>query len=103
MTAKARIYQQPKTAMQSGLANSHDWILEFAPAAPRQLDPLMGWSGSADTQAQIRLKFDTQEEAVAYAERQALSYAVELARPRRMKPKAYADNFKFNRAENWTH
>jgi hypothetical protein len=63
----------------------------------------MGWSGSSDTRGQIRLKFDTQDEAVAFAERQGLAYSVELARPRRMKPKAYADNFKFTRAENWTH
>ncbi len=100
---KARIYQQPRNAMQSGQANTHDWVLEFEPSEPRRPDPLMGWSGSADTQAQVRLKFETREEAVAYAEANALAYEVELPRAKRYRPKAYADNFKFTRAENWTH
>jgi hypothetical protein len=63
----------------------------------------MGWIGSADTQGQVKLTFDTQEEAVAYAERNGLSYEVEIAPPRRIRPKAYADNFKYDRIENWTH
>ena len=100
---KARIYQQPRNAMQSGQANTHDWVLEFEPSEPRRPDPLMGWSGSADTQAQVRLRFDSRDEAVAYAEASGLSFDVELPRAKRYRPKAYADNFKFTRAENWTH
>ena len=68
---RARIYQPPKNAMQSGRAATHEWVLEFEPSSPRRPDPLMGWIGSADTQAQVRLTFPTREEAVAYAERQA--------------------------------
>jgi hypothetical protein len=63
----------------------------------------MGWSGSADTQAQVRLRFDTMAEAVAYADRLGIAYAVELPQQRRIKPKLYADNFKFGRIDNWTH
>jgi hypothetical protein len=100
---KARIYQQPRNAMQSGQANTHEWVLEFEPAEPRRPDPLMGWSGSADTQAQVRLKFDSRDEAVAYAEANGVAYVVELPHPKRFRPKAYADNFKFARAFNWTH
>jgi hypothetical protein len=100
---RARIYQPPKNAMQSGWAKTHVWVLEFVPSSPRRPDPLMGWIGSADTQAQVRLTFDTREEAVAYADRNGLTYDVELARPRRVRPKAYADNFKYDRIENWTH
>jgi hypothetical protein len=102
MAARARIYQKPKTSMQSGTAG-RDWILDYAPAEKRRADPLMGWIGSADTQAQVLLHFDTREEAVAYAEREAIPYDVELAHARRFKPKSYADNFKFGRPENWTH
>jgi hypothetical protein len=102
MSARARIYQQPKTAMQSGPA-SHEWLLDYAPAERRVADPLMGWIGSADTQAQVRLRFATREEAVAYAEREGIPYDAELPHARRFKPKSYADNFKFGRAENWTH
>jgi hypothetical protein len=100
---RARIFQPPKNAMQSGWAKTHVWVLEFVPSSPRRPDPLMGWIGSADTQAQVRLTFDTREEAVAYADRNGLTYDVELARPRRVRPKAYADNFKYDRIENWTH
>jgi hypothetical protein len=103
MAARARIYQQPKTAMQSGQANTHEWILEFEPAEPRRADPLMGWIGSADTRAQLRLRFDSQEEAVAYATRNGLACDIELPRVRRFRPKAYADNFRNDRPDNWTH
>ena len=103
MTSKVRIFQQPRNAMQSGQAGTHDWILEFEQSEARKADTLMGWIGSADTQAQVRLKFDSRDEAVAYAERNSLPYDVELPQPRRIRPKAYADNFKNSRSENWSH
>src|SRR5215472_14090965 len=65
------------------------------PAAPRRPDPLMGWIGSADTQAQVRLTFATREEAVAYADKYGIAYDLELPQERHMKPKAYADNFRY--------
>ena len=102
MTNRARIYQQPKTAMQSGMARTHGWVLEFEPAEPRRADPLMGWTGSADTQTQVRLRFDTREEAVAFAEKGGFPYDVELPRTRRIRPKSYVDNFRFGRTDNWT-
>ena len=103
MASKARIFQQPKNAMQSGQAATHEWILEFEPSMPRRADPLMGWIGSADTQSQVRLKFESRDEAVAYAEKNGLAYETELPRQRVVRPKAYADNFKNSRPENWTH
>jgi hypothetical protein len=102
MSARARIYLKPKNAMQSGPAGQ-DWILDYAPAEARRADPLMGWIGSADTQIQVRLLFESREEAVAYAEREGIPYDAELPHARKFKPKSYADNFKFGRAENWTH
>jgi hypothetical protein len=103
MVARARIYQQPKTAMQSGRAGTAEWILEFEPTEARRADPLMGWIGSADTRAQVRLRFETREEAVSFAEREGLQYDVELPRVRKFVPKSYSDNFRFGRSENWTH
>jgi hypothetical protein len=100
---RARIFQPPKNAMQSGWANTREWLLEFIPTSPQRPDPLMGWIGSADTQGQVRLTFPTREEAVAYAEQNGLTYDVELAQARRIKPKAYSDNFRYGRVENWTH
>ena len=103
MPSRVRIFRQPKSAMQSGQAGTHEWVLEFEPTEARRADPLMGWIGSADTQTQVHLRFPNQDEAVAYATRNNLTYSVELPRDRRMKPKAYADNFRFGRSENWTH
>ena len=99
----ARIYQPPKNAMQSGWAATHQWVLEFVPASPRHPDPLMGWIGGVGTQSQVHLHFDTREEAVAYADKNGVDYELELPQPRRVKPKAYADNFRWGRPENWTH
>ncbi|MBV9813596.1 MAG: ETC complex I subunit [Acetobacteraceae bacterium] len=103
MADRARIYRKPKSAMQSGVANAQAWVIEFVSASPPRPDPLMGWIGQADTQSQVVLQFDTKEEAVAYADKHGLRYEVELPHERTFRPKAYADNFKFGRIENWTH
>ncbi len=100
---RARIYQPPKNAMQSGRAGLHNWVLDFEPAAPRRADPLMGWIGSGDTQNQVRLGFATSEEAVAYAEKNGITYEIERPVERRLRPKAYADNFRYGRRDVWTH
>jgi hypothetical protein len=100
---RARIFQPPKTAMQSGWAKTHQWVLEFIPSHAKRPDALMGWSGGAETQTQVRLTFETREEAVAYAERAGLMFDVEIPHYRKVKPKAYADNFRYGRLENWTH
>lgn len=98
-----RIYQPPKNAMQSGRATTRRWVVEFEPAAPRQVEPLMGWTSSADTRQQLRLRFDSKEEAVAYCEREGLMYTLEEPQSRVVKPKAYADNFAAGRPFPWTH
>jgi len=100
---RARIYQRPKTAMQSGRAQTDEWILEWEPSNRQRNDFLMGWWGGGDTRQQLHLIFDTRDEAVAYAQREGIEYDLELPPPRRTRPKAYADNFRFGRAENWTH
>jgi hypothetical protein len=97
MTATVRISKPTKTAMQSGRANTTRWLLEYVPAAAQSADPLMGWAGSCDTNRQLKLWFDTKEEAVAYALRKGLEYILEEPHDRVIRPKAYADNFAFNR------
>jgi hypothetical protein len=99
----ARIYMPPRNAMQSGRGRTQEWVLEFAPGEKQRLDPLMGWSGSGDTDGQVRLRFPTREDAVAYAEARDLRYEVEEPKPIRIKAKVYADNFRFGRTDNWTH
>ncbi|MFM2300712.1 MAG: hypothetical protein RLZZ84_448 [Pseudomonadota bacterium] len=90
----ARIYQRPKNAMQSGKALLGQWILEFAPSEARRADPLMGWTGSGDTQVQVVLKFDSQADAQAYADKYGIAAVVHATPPRRLKLQAYADNFR---------
>ena len=68
----ARIYKPAKTAMQSGTAKTKDWVLDFEPEEPREVEPLMGWTSSGDMSQQVRLRFDTKEEAVAYCERHGI-------------------------------
>ena len=99
-----RIYKPARSAMQSGKANFDNWVLEFDATAPRTVDPLMGWTSSADTRQQLKLTFDTKEEAIAYCEREGLPYHVLPVNPvARFIKKSYSDNFKFGRSVNWTH
>jgi hypothetical protein len=100
---RARIFRQPKSAMQSGTANTHVWVLEWEPSQQQLRDPLMGWAGAGSTQRQVHLRFPTQEEAIAYADRAGIEYDLELPPIRVHPPKVYADNFKYGRLENWTH
>ena len=90
-----RIYKPAKTAMQSGRANTKAWVVEHEPGDAVRVDALMGWSGSRDTKRQVRLRFATKEEAVAYAKRSGFEYRVVEAKERSLKPKSYADNFAF--------
>lgn len=91
---QARIYRPAKSAMTSGRRNTLRWLLEFDSDASKTPDPLMGWAGSVDTTRQIRLRFDTQDEAVAYAEKHSIAYYVQPEHKRRRVKKTYADNFK---------
>ena len=91
---QARIYKRPKNAMQSGKALTGQWILDFAPAQAKKADPLMGWAGSGDTQQQVQLKFDSAEDAQAYAAKYGIPAIVHSVPAKKLKIQAYADNFK---------
>lgn len=91
---KARIFRPSKSAMQSGRATSATWVLEFEPASARQIEPLMGWTGTADAKSQVRLRFGRREDAVAYAVRHGIPYRLFEPHETRTRIKAYADNFK---------
>ncbi len=90
----ARIYRPAKTAMQSGTAKTERWVLEYVPAKARAIDPVMGWTSSSDMQSQVKISFDTLEEAEAYAERKGIQASVKAHTPRKRILKTYADNFK---------
>jgi hypothetical protein len=99
----ARIFQPAKTAMQSGKAKTREWILEFEPAAARALDPLMGWTSSTDMNGQVRLRFDSKEDAIAYAEKHGIPFRLHEPQQAPVILKAYADNFAYGRKQPWTH
>ena len=99
----ARIYRPAKTAMQSGHAKTKEWVLDYEPEEPRVVEPLMGWTSSGDMKSQVRLSFDTQEEAVAYCERHGIPYQVFESRQPERRGLSYADNFAFTRRGAWTH
>jgi len=101
MTAK--IYKPARTAMQSGSAKTKSWLLEFEPEEPRSVEPLMGWTSSADMKQQIKLSFGTKEEAIAYAERNGIAYRVYEPNEPTTKILSYSDNFKVSRIGQWTH
>jgi hypothetical protein len=100
----ARIYKPAKTAMQSGVAKTKDWVLDFEPEAPRTVEPLMGWTSSTDMRSQVKLRFETKEEAIAYCERESVAYQVfDAPKDAAHRPIAYSDNFAFRRKDAWTH
>jgi len=99
----ARIYKPAKNAMQSGTARTKEWVLDYEPEEPRVVEPLMGWTSSGDMKQQLRLFFDSKDEAVAYCERHAIAYQVFEAKEPARRTIAYADNFAYTRRELWTH
>jgi len=99
----ARIYKPARNAMQSGQSKTR-WLLDYDPEARREIEPLMGWTSSTDMNQQIKLWFETKDEAIAYAEKNGIAYRVEEERPSAgRRALSYSDNFKFNRVGQWTH
>jgi hypothetical protein len=95
--ARVRIYRPAKTAMQSGIAKTLCWVFEYEPATPREPDPLMGWASAGDTLNEVRLKFATLDAAVEFARKRGLEYTVIPPEQRTIRPKSYADNFRYDR------
>lgn len=99
----AKIYRPAKTAMQSGKAKTHRWVLEFDQESPRTIEPIMGYTSSNDMKQQVRLSFDTREEAIGYAQRNQIAYRVIEPHDPKRRRVAYSDNFRFDRRQPWTH
>lgn len=101
----ARIFRPAKSAMSSGMAKTHDWVLEFPNETGRDVDPLMGWTSSSDMQAQVRMRFPTKEAALDYAKERGIDSVV--TEPKTRKPNirkgGYGENFATDRKGAWTH
>lgn len=102
---RARIFKPARTAMSSGTAKTRNWVLEHVNETGRDVDPLMGWTSSSDTQAQVRLTFDSKEAALDYAKDNGIDAVVLEPKPRKanIRPGGYGDNFATNRRGVWTH
>ncbi len=86
--------------MQSGLAKSGGWLIEYDVQSARAPEALMGWVSSEDTLNQVRLKFPTQEAAIAHAEKEGWEYVVVPSHQKNIKPRNYGDNFKYRPPED---
>ncbi|NIY71841.1 ETC complex I subunit [Marivivens donghaensis] len=102
---RARIYRPAKTAMSSGTAKTKRWILEYAASSAREVDPLMGWTSSTDTQSQVKMYFDTKEAALEYAAEKKLDVVVQEPHGRKanIRTGGYGENFATSRRQVWTH
>ena len=102
---RARIYRPARTAMSSGTAKTKKWVLDYEKDSAREIDPLMGWTSSSDTQTQVRLTFDSKEAAVDYAKENGIDAVVTEPKPRKanIRPGGYGENFATNRRGAWTH
>jgi len=99
----AKIYRPAKTAMQSGKAKTNIWVLEFDAEVPRKIDPIMGYTSSSDMKQQVKLNFDSQEQAEAYAQRKGIEYRVIQPKEAERQTVSYTDNFRYTRTQPWTH
>ena len=102
---RARIYRPARTAMSSGTAKTKHWVLEHVAETARDIDPLMGWTSSKDTQAQVKLSFESKEAALDYARENGIDAVVQDPKTRKPNIRAggYGENFATNRRGAWTH
>ena len=89
---KAKIYKPTKTAMQSGLAKTKLWLLEFE-TKNMDINPLMGWESSTDTLSEIKLEFLSKDQAINYAKKNNIDYYVIEPQERKISKRSYSDNF----------
>ncbi|WP_455475289.1 ETC complex I subunit [Bartonella sp. B17] len=99
----ARIYSPAKTAMQSGRGNTGFWFLQYEPTRAKMLEPLMRYTATSDINNQIRIRFNSKEEAIAFAHKNAIPYRVEKMHKPVRRTVSYSDNFRSDRLQPWTH
>lgn len=101
----ARIYRPARVATQSGTARTRRWVLEYLPESRKVIDPLMGWTGSGDMRSQVRLQFDSREDAERYAREHGIPFRVDEPQGRgfNLRERGYGTNFAYDRREGWTH
>ena len=89
-----KIYKPSKTAMQSGIGKTKKWLAEYISDEETVKDHLMGWNSSADTKTQIKVFFETKEQAIAWAKKNNYQFYIEEPKVKKIKPKSYSSNFR---------
>ena len=91
--------------MSSGLAKTKSWVLEFIQETTSEIDPLMGWTSSGDTQSQVTLKFGSKQAAIDYALEHGIDAQIFEPKQRKFNVRSggYGENFATNRRGAWTH
>ena len=89
---KAKIFKPTKTAMQSGLAKSDKWVIEYILDQPG-INPLMGWESSTDTLSELSLEFSSKDKAIEYAKKNKIDFEIIEEKIRKTVKKSYSDNF----------
>ena len=89
---KAKIYKPTKTSMQSGLAMTKNWVLEYI-VEKTGVNPLMGWESSKNTLSELKLKFSSKDNAIKYAKKNKINFEVIESKNKKIIKKSYSDNF----------
>ncbi len=90
---KAIIYKPSKNAMQSGKVKTEQWVLEYEPESKKIIDNLIGWQGSDDMNQELKMFFDSKEDAISYAQKNEVMFEIIEPHERKVKPQSYAENF----------
>ena len=89
-----KIFKPAKTAMQSGKAKTRHGQLQVMDDSIQAKDPLIGYHGGSSTKNQIKLHFQTRDDAINFAKSKNYDYEVIEPSARKVIKKSYADNFK---------
>ncbi|XP_026461505.1 NADH dehydrogenase [ubiquinone] iron-sulfur protein 4, mitochondrial-like [Ctenocephalides felis] len=95
-TRRVRIYKPPKNAMQSGTNNIQHWQMEFD-NRQRWENPLMGWASTGDPLSNLKIDFNSAEDAIAHCEKNGWEWYVEHKTTKPEKVKNYGINFSWNK------
>ncbi|GAA5906457.1 hypothetical protein JCM8208_004666 [Rhodotorula glutinis] len=92
-----RIYRPAPPSTSSAKTTSHHWRIDWdiLQGAGRWENPLMGWASSGDYVQGTHLKFNTEEDAVHFAEKQGWEYYVQRPNVQKFVPKSYANNYDY--------
>jgi hypothetical protein len=100
---RVRVYRPARSTMQAALRATRHWVIEFPGESPSVPDPLMGWTSSAETRPQVRLRFNSLAEAIKFAQEHGWDPDIEEPGSAKELPKSYAANFSWDRKTPWSH